>query len=131
MAAMAGPRTALDPTCSSFAATIPRNDGARAISSALAPMPATATMAALRLEGTVSTSQPPGSWLTRPGDTSDRQHQADIGLVPLLRGEIDRQERPEPRLHVGNEEREPIEAPLTLPGRGLHGCGSLRACATA
>ena len=29
-------------------------------------MPATATMAALRLEGTMSISQPPGSWLTSP-----------------------------------------------------------------
>ncbi len=66
MAAMAGPSTALDATCSSLAPRMPTNDGSMAISRALTPMPITASMAALLLEGATSTSQPPGSWLTSP-----------------------------------------------------------------
>ena len=39
-----------------------------------------------------------------------RKHEADVDLRPLLRREIDRHERTETGLHVGDEEDEPIEA---------------------
>ena len=41
---------------------------------------------------------------------ADRQHEADVDLRPFLRRQIDRDERAEPGLHVGDEEDEPVEA---------------------
>ena len=42
----------------------------------------------------------------------DREHEADIDLGPRHRREIDRDERPETSLHIGDEEHEPVEAVL-------------------
>ena len=38
-------------------------------------------------------------------DAADRQHETDVDLGPFLRGEIDRDERTEAGLHVGDERR--------------------------
>jgi hypothetical protein len=45
-----------------------------------------------------------------------RQHEADVDLCPFLSGEIDRNERPEAGLDVGNEKDEPVE-PAQAPVR--------------
>jgi hypothetical protein len=37
-----------------------------------------------------------------------RKHKADIELRPVLRGEIDGDERAEAGLHIGNKENEPV-----------------------
>jgi len=42
--------------------------------------------------------------------SADRQRKADIGLGSGLGREIDADERAKSRLHVGQEENEPIEA---------------------
>ena len=47
-------------------------------------------------------------------DAADRQHEADLDLGPFLRRQIDRDERPEAGLHVGEKEDEPVEAALAL-----------------
>jgi hypothetical protein len=65
MAATAGPKTELDATCRSLAATIVANSGAMAMMSALRPMPMTASAATRCLERTQSTTQPPGTWPRR------------------------------------------------------------------
>ena len=51
-------------------------------------------------------------------DAADRQHQADLDLRPFLRRQIDRDERPEAGLHVGEKEDEPVEAAQAL-ARGM------------
>ena len=40
---------------------------------------------------------------------TDRQHQADLALGPFLGRQVDRDERTETRLDVGEEEDEPVE----------------------
>ena len=62
-----------------------------------------------------------GQLAEETGDASDGEHQADICLGPLLRGEIDREKGAKPGLDVGDEECKPIEAPLAGPGSGSHG----------
>jgi hypothetical protein len=52
-------------------------------------------------------------------DTADRQHEADLDLRPLLRGQIDRNERTEAGLNVGEKEDEPVEATLAFARRLL------------
>jgi hypothetical protein len=47
-------------------------------------------------------------------DAADRQHKADLDLGPFLGGQIDRNERPEAGLHVGQKENEPVEAALAF-----------------
>jgi hypothetical protein len=61
----------------------------------------------------------------QPGNTPDRQDQADIGLVPFLRCEVDGEKGAKSSLNVRHEKREPIEAALTSCGRGRHRRGSL------
>ena len=51
-------------------------------------------------------------------DAADRQHEADIGLRPFLRRQVDRDERAESGLHVGDEEHEPVE-PAQAARRGM------------
>jgi hypothetical protein len=63
---MAGPSTELETTWRSLAVVMPKKEGIRAIISALAPIPTTAKRAVRRFDATMSTSQPPGSWLRRP-----------------------------------------------------------------
>src|SRR5581483_10051460 len=53
----------------------------------------------------------------QPDDAADRQHQADLRLRPLLRGQIHRDERAKTGLHVGEEENEPVEPAQALFGR--------------
>jgi hypothetical protein len=49
--------------------------------------------------------------LSDQGDeTGGGEHKSDIDLRPFLRGEKDRDERPETGLHVGDKENEPVEA---------------------
>src|ERR1700719_2709766 len=49
------------------------------------------------------------------GDASYRHDHADLAGIPMpARQQINRQERPEPILHVCQEEIEPIERPLRL-----------------
>ena len=50
-------------------------------------------------------------------ETGRRQNEPDIDLGPSLRGEIDRDERSESGLHVGDEENEPIEPAQAPPRR--------------
>ena len=45
---------------------------------------------------------------------ADREHQADLRLGPFFRGEVDRDERAEAGLHVGEKEDEPVEAAQAL-----------------
>src|SRR5262249_36611668 len=112
MAAIAGPSTALAPTCRSLAPQIARNTGKTAISKAEMPMPITASMAARRLDDPAA-----GNLAHKPGDAADGKHEADIDLGPLLRRQVDGQERSEAGLQVGNEEGEPVE-PAPACSRG-------------
>jgi hypothetical protein len=43
-------------------------------------------------------------------ETGGRENEADIDLCPLLRGEVDRDERSKAGLHIGDEKYEPIKA---------------------
>ena len=54
-------------------------------------------------------------------DAADRQHKADLDLGPFLRRQIDRDERPEPGLHIGEKEDEPVEAAQALARRSGDG----------
>ena len=42
-------------------------------------------------------------------ETADGENEADIDLRPFLGGQIDRDERAETGLHIGDEEHEPVE----------------------
>jgi hypothetical protein len=56
------------------------------------------------------------------GKAAGGQNQSDVDLGPLMGREIDRDERAEPGLYVGDEEREPVEralAPARRPDRRL------------
>ena len=55
-----------------------------------------------------------GHLAEQPDDAADRQHEADLDLGPFLGGQIDRNERPEAGLHVGQKENEPVEAALAF-----------------
>ena len=58
-------------------------------------------------------------------DARRRLHEADIELRPALPGQVDRHERAETGLHVGDEEDEPIEpaqAARRWPQRRLAAC---------
>ena len=62
-------------------------------------------------------------------DAADRQDQADIDLRPFLRGQINRDERPETGLNVGHAEHEPVETAKTAArrcGRRIVMCRRLR-----
>ncbi len=50
-------------------------------------------------------------------DAADRQHKADLDLRPFLRSQIDRNERAEAGLNVGEKEDEPVEAALAFARR--------------
>src|SRR5207248_1717080 len=50
----------------------------------------------------------------QPDYAADRQHQADLGLGPLLRREVNRDERSESGLHICQKEDEPVEAARAL-----------------
>lgn len=43
-------------------------------------------------------------------DPAYQEGKPDALFIPLVSSEVDREERPHPRLHVGDEENEPIEA---------------------
>ena len=60
-----------------------------------------------------------------------RLHEPDIDLGPALRGEINRDERPESGLHVGDEENEPIEPAQAALRRRERRLGPLRAVGRA
>jgi hypothetical protein len=51
------------------------------------------------------------------------QNQPDIELGPSLRGQIDRDERTETGLDVGEKEGEPVEAARACPRRRIACCG--------
>ena len=88
-----------------------------------------ATPATSRSERAASTSAPPGIWPDQRDEARGREHQADVDLRPFLRGEIDRDERPEAGLHVGDEEDEPVEpaqAARATDARRLARAGSRR-----
>ena len=62
------------------------------------------------------------------GDRAEAQREADRGLRPALGRQIDRDERAEAGLYVGDEEIEPVEAAAGGRGRGPSaGSGSLPA----
>src|SRR5262249_35687689 len=72
---------------------------------------------------------PAGHLQRQSGKTAGGEHEADVDLRPSLRREIDGDERPKSRLHVGDAEREPIEAaPAAARGgdRRLRGQRPLR-----
>ena len=54
-------------------------------------------------------------------DPADREREPDALLVPSIASEVNRDERPHPRLHVGEKEIEPIEATQRPLGRGRFG----------
>jgi len=54
-------------------------------------------------------------------DPADREREPDALFVPMVASEVYRDERPHPRLHVGEEEIEPIEATQRSPRRGRFG----------
>ena len=54
-------------------------------------------------------------------DPADRKREPDALFVPSIASEVNRDERPHPRLHVGEEEIEPIESTQRPPGRGRLG----------
>ena len=125
MAAMAGPSTALEATCSSLAARMPTNDGQQG-DQQRADADARHRQHGGPSLGGRNVHQPAARQLAdEPRDAAGGKHQPDVGLVPLLRGEIDGQERTKPGLDIGHEEGEPIEAALARSGSGSHYLGSL------
>jgi len=54
-------------------------------------------------------------------DPADREREPDPLFVPLVAGEVNSEEGPHPRLHVGQEEIEPIETSQRSPRRGGFG----------
>jgi hypothetical protein len=63
------------------------------------------------LFGACPIDQPTAGHLAqKASEAADGQDEPDIDLRPFLGREVDRQEGAEPRLDVGNEEGEPIEA---------------------
>src|SRR6202008_1594686 len=73
-----------------------------------------------------SAHQPPARQLAdEPRDAPRGKHQPDVRLIPLLRGEIDGEEGTKPRLYIGHEKGEPIEAALARSRSGSHYLGSL------
>ena len=67
------------------------------------------------LFGMASTKAPAGTWLAIAATVPMLKRQADRGLRPALRGEIDRNEGSKSGLNVGDEQIEPVER---LAGRG-------------
>ena len=69
----------------------------------------------------------PGRHLAGHGtDGADAERDADGGLRPTLAAEVDRYERPEAGLNVGDEQIEPIQAAARRDLRRLHRRGSCR-----
>ncbi len=79
-----------------------------------------------RSERAASTSAPPGICPISETKPAADRHEADIDLRPALRGEIDRDERPESGLHVGDEKNEPVETAQAAPRRRRRRFGSRR-----
>ncbi len=117
IAAIAGPSTQLAAACNVAAATTTGKIGHAAYPSALKPIVATASPATSRSERAASTMAPPGICPISADETADRQHKADLDLGPLLRRQIDRDERTETGLHVREKKDEPVEATQALPRR--------------
>ena len=64
-------------------------------------------------------------------EPADRQHEADVYLGPFIGREIDGDERAKARLHIGNEEGEPIEPAQALARGAGRSLGSAARCATS
>jgi hypothetical protein len=98
-----------------------QNDGNRAISSAPAASAATATPTSARFDRR-KVNEPASRRLRENScDPAHRERKPDALFVPLVAGEVNREERPHPRLHVGEKEIEPIEAKQRSPRRGPSG----------
>jgi hypothetical protein len=54
-------------------------------------------------------------------DPANREREPDTLFIPLVASEVNREKRPYPRLHVGEEEIEPIEARQRSRRRGRFG----------
>jgi hypothetical protein len=54
--------------------------------------------------------RPAGHLSDQANQTPDRENKTDIGQRPLLRRQVDRDERAKTGLHVRHEENEPIES---------------------
>ena len=54
-------------------------------------------------------------------DPTDGEREPDALFVPLVASEVNREERPHSRLHVGEKEIEPVEATQRSPRRGRFG----------
>ena len=118
IAATAGPSTQLAAACRARAATTMKKIGQSAMASALTQIATTATPAAKRAERTASTSAPPGICPISADQAAGRQHQADVDLRPGMRRQIDRDERAEAGLDVGQEEAEPVQRRASSPRDG-------------
>ncbi len=64
-------------------------------------------------------------------DAADRQHKADLDLGPFLGRQVNRDEGPEPGLHIGEKEDEPVEAAQALARRRRRSAWLRRHVATA
>src|SRR4249919_2738693 len=123
IATSVGPSNELAIACSTLAATTTLKIGHNASKRALALIDATAKVASRRLAGTRSTSAPPGICNARR-DRPDRQNETDVELRPRHRCQIGGNERPPPRLNIGDEKRKPIETAKAALRR--HGSADLR-----
>ncbi len=119
--AMAGPSTALEPTCIKFGqhdAQERRRDGHQQRARAY---PGDRHLGGKALGRHEVYKPAPWELADEPRNTPNSQDQPDVSLVPLLCGEVDCEERAKPCLDVGHEKREPIKTAFTLSGREFHG----------
>ena len=59
------------------------------------------------------------------GDSADREREADALFVPLVASEVDREERSDSRLDVGEEKIQPVQTAQRLPRGGRFGNGGV------
>ena len=90
-----------------------QNDGNRAISSAPAARAATATPTSARFDR--RNERASRGLRENSCDPADREREPDALFVPFVASKVNGEERPHPRLHVGQEEIEPIEAKQRSP----------------
>ena len=117
MAAIAGPSTQLATACRVAAATHHRKDRPHRVAERAEADGPDRDPATNRSERAASTMRATGHLPDQADDAADRQHESDLDLGPSLGGEVNRDERAEPGLHIGQKEDEPIQPPHALTAR--------------
>ena len=115
---MAGMKTLEVPPIRIWATMTGQNEGHSAITNAPAASAATAAATSARFDRSEVDERTRRCLRQNPCDPADRERQPHALLVPSVAGEVNREERPHPGLHVGQEEIQTIE-PTERPPRRL------------